>query len=342
MEWEQEKQRWEGFFSAWNGMEPRTSQTPRTPIWKKNKATLWYYPAKKRRYKTPIYLIYSLVNQPFILDLLPGSSLIEALVKKGFEVYLIDFGVPGYEDKELTLDNFITDYIQKGAKKVLSHSKASDLSVMGFCLGGTLAAIYASIANEPIRNLILDVAPIDFSGWQIFDQWAQVIKEEDLDFDAVIDTMGLIPSDFMEAGVRLITSPLYYSPYLSLLSKADKVEYVEKWRAFNKWTKGHIPLPGGVLKQLVNDFAKQNKLIKGTFKIHGEKVDLSNINCNLLVVASQFDRLVPKQTTEKIMDLVSSSDKKYHVNQAGHATLSGNGRLPDYLQDWLPERSNPL
>lgn len=342
MDSNKELERWQGFLSVWSTDEPKFGQTERVSIWKKNKATLWYYPAVKKKYNTPIYLVYSLINQPFILDLYPGSSLIEAFVHEGYEVYLIDFGIPGYEDKDLTLDYYIIDYIQKGALKVLAHSEATEMTVMGFCLGGTIAAMYASIAKEPIKNLILNVAPVDFSSGNIFDQWVQVVKDEDLDFDAFIDAVGLIPARFIEAGVRLITSPVYFSPYLSLLNKADNERYVERWRVFNKWTRGHIPLPGGVLKQLFTELGKKNGLVNGTLTVKNEKVDLPNINSNLLVIASEFDRLVPKETTYKIIDLVSSTDKKYHVLQGGHANLTKNGKLPDYLRDWLPKRSNPI
>lgn len=340
--WLKEKQRWRGFFSVWSKDVPESAQTPRLAIWKKNKTTLWYYPAVEKRYNTPIYLIYSLVNQPYILDLYPGSSLIEAFVNEGFDVYLIDFGIPGYEDKDLTMDNYIVDYIEKGAQKVMKHSKATEMTIMGFCLGGTLAAIYTSIATIPIKNLILDVAPIDFSNWPMFDQWVKAIKKDNLDFDSVIDSLGIIPSKLMEAGVRTITSPIYVSPYLSLLSKADKHESVKKWRVFNKWTKGHIPLPGGVLKQLVNDFLKDNKLVKGTLVINDKKINLRTIDANLLVLSSNFDRLVPRETTEEIIHLVSSSDKKFHLVQGGHTIMPKDGNLPDFLQDWLPERSNPI
>lgn len=342
MDWEKEIRRWKGFLSVWGEEEPPLANTDRLAIWKKNKATLWFYPAVKKKYQTPIYLIYSLINQPFILDLYPNYSLIEALVNEGYDVYLIDFGIPGYEDKDVTLDYYIVDYIQKGGKKVLSHSGATDLTVMGFCLGGTIAAIYASMENTITNNLILDVAPIDFSYWPIFDQWVSVIKEEDLDFNSTIETIGLIPSRFMEVGLRLITSPIYYSHILSLLNKADNEKYVERWRLFNKWTKGHIPLPGGVLKQLLNDFGKHNKLVKGELIIADQKVDLSNIDSSLLVIASQYDRLVPRETTKKIIHLVSSTDKSYHVIQGGHATFTNNGKLPEYFQDWLAARSNPL
>lgn len=339
MNGEMERKRWENFWGVIRGEERPSFSTERASVWKKNKATLWYYPATNKKFTTPIYLIYSLVNQPFILDLYPSSSFIGALVQQGYDVYLIDFGIPGYEDKDRTIDYYVSEYIQKGAQQALGHSKAKELTVMGFCLGGTLAAIYASIADEPIRNLILDVAPIDFSSGTSFDEWVRTIVEEDLEFDSLVDTIGLIPSPVMEAGIRLMTSPIYYSPYLALLNKADDPEYVARWQQFNRWTKEHIPLPGGVVKQLITDFIKGNKLVNGLLIVNDKKVNLSNIHANLLVLAAENDQLVPKETTYKIMELVSSTDKKYQLVQGGHTTLPKNGQLPDYLQTWLELRS---
>jgi polyhydroxyalkanoate synthase len=112
-------------------------------------------PPSEKKYRVPVFLVYSLVNKPVILDLGPGMSMIEAFVNDGFEVYLLDFGILGYEDGEISIDNYIVDYIQKGVQKSLRHSGAEEISIMGFCLGGTLAAMYASIANELVRHPFL-------------------------------------------------------------------------------------------------------------------------------------------------------------------------------------------
>ncbi|MDZ5472096.1 alpha/beta fold hydrolase [Bacillus sp. 31A1R] len=342
MEGNKEILRWKGFWSVFGGHEPPSATTPRKSIWKKNKTTLWYYPAKKKKFQTPLFLVYSLVNQPFILDLSPNISLIEAFVDEGYDVYLIDFGIPRYEDKDITLDNYIVGFIKKGVQKALTHSKAKDITVMGFCLGGTLAAIYTAIATEPIKNLILTVTPIDFSTVPAYDKWALALRNEKIDFDEFIDTIGLIPANFIEAGVRLVTAPVYFSHYLSLLNRGYEKHYVDKWILFNKWTSGHIPFPGATLKQLVNDLGKHNKLVTGELKINNQTVDLRNIKSNLLVVASDFDQLVPKEQTYPIVELASSEDKKYELLPSGHTGLTAKKGLPIYLKEWLPSRSNPI
>ncbi len=317
--------------------------TPRQAIWKKNKATLWYYAASEKKYNVPLFLIYSLVNRPFVLDLMEGGSSIEAFVSNGFDVYLLDFGVPGLEDKDLSIDDYVTDYIPKAVQKALNHASVEEMTIVGYCLGGTLAAIYGAIAEESIKNIVLIVTPIDFSEIPVFDKLLHAVRENDISFDKYIEEIGIVPARNVEAGVRLITSPIYYSPYLSLLLRADDPNYVERWIRFNTWTKGHIPLAGKTAKQISEDLLKGNKLIKGQLKINGKQVKLSNIHANLLVVVTENDRLVPKEQSIPILEEVSSLDKNCEILQGGHTgTNIKKDNLPAYLAEWLPLRSERL
>ena len=254
----------------------------------------------------------------------------------------MDFGIPGYEDKNITMDDYINRYIQKGVQQTLRHTGAEAVTLMGFCLGGTLTAIYGAMANEPIKNIILSGAPIDFTFDTSFSEWVSAFHQEKVDFDHFINTMGLIPASAMETGMRLLTSPIYYSPYLSLLNRAYDDEYRYKWSMMNSWTKGHIPLSGAFLKQILHDLVKENKLIKGELMIGEEKVNLSNIKASLLAVTTDSDQLVPKKHITPILELVSSEDVTFALETGGHANLTRNGELPGYLKDWLPQRSAPL
>lgn len=315
---------------------------PRKEIWKLNKTTLWHYRPENKKYSVPIFLVYSVINQPFILDLAPGSSLIQAFMDNGYEVYLLDFGCPGFEDKDLSLNDYITKYIQKGVQRALTHSKANEITIMGFCLGGTLAAIYTSIAEEPIKNLILSLTPINFQYFPQFDQWVDTFVKNEVDVAPILDAVGLIPSSFVQGGIRLITTPVYYSPYLSLINRAYDEQYNIKWSRLNLWTKSHIPISGAALNQLANDLVKENKLINGGLDVNGKHAHLKNIYANMLVIGSSYDQLVPKEQITPIMDLVSSDDRTFHLLTGGHANIPNNGQLPSYLTEWLNARSNPI
>lgn len=324
--------------------EKITERTPsgliRYSVWKRNKAVLWYYPSPTKASSTPLFLIYSPVNRADILDLLPGLSTIESFLSNGFDVYLLDFGVPGYEDKDLSMNDYIVKYIQKGVQRALLHSKAQDITIIGYCLGGTLATIYAAVAEEPIRNLILYVTPIDFETVPVFDEWAKTLRKDETNFDKIIEANGVIPPSSVKAAMRLITSPVYFTPYLSLMSRADDEEYVKKWKKFNNWANSYLPLSGALVKDLINELGNKNKLVKGTLMVDGKNASLRNIRCNLLVISSENDQLVPKEQTYPIMTLVSSKDKTFILSMKGHTGVSiRSGELPEFLQEWLPKRS---
>lgn len=266
--------------------------------------------------------------------------MIEAFVENGYDVYLLDFGVPGYEDKDITIDDYLVDYIQRGVRMALHHSKAKEITVIGYCLGGTLAAIYAAISLEPIRNLILCVAPLNFSDPPIFDKWIEAIRNGDLNMDRLLDAYGFIPGKFMKYSMRAVSAPIYFSHYLSLLNKGYDKDYVDKWRRFNNWTEGHIGFSGAAVKQLLNDLGKDNKFMNRSLVIRGKKADPSNIKANLLIVAASQDRLVPENLSKDFINVVSSKDKTYTLVSGGHTTLAVKGKgLPAFLADWLPKRS---
>lgn len=321
---------------------PEMGLTKKQAVWKKNKSTLWYYPPEDKKYSVPVFIVYSLINKPVLLDLGPGSSMIEHFLKEGFEVYVFDFGAPGYEDGDINLGDYIVEYIQTGVRRALRHSGSKEITVMGLCLGGTLAAMYASVAEEPIKNLILSTPLIDFNHLPEYDQWSNAIRKGDVNFDECLDAIQIVPGSLVNRGIRLTTSPIYFSNYLSLLSKADDPEYVAKWRRFNEWANDHVPFSGAALKQLINDLLKENKLIKGTLTIKKKKVLLRNIRANLLVVAGADDMLIPEEMITPVMELVSSEDKTYRLLRGGHTTINMTPRLPDYLAEWLPVRSGPI
>src|SRR5438477_9658233 len=102
-------------------------QTPKELIWTLNKARLYRYipvvPAEKR-YPIPLILIFALMNRPTIMDLRPGHSFVEYMVSKGYDVYLLDWGVPGPEDKGLKFDDYTLDYMPRAIRKMKAVSGA--------------------------------------------------------------------------------------------------------------------------------------------------------------------------------------------------------------------------
>jgi len=113
------------------GAKADTGQTPKEVIWTKNKAKLYHYePKVEKRYPVPILMIYALINRPYVLDLMPGNSLVEYLVGKGFDVFMLDWGTPGDEDKKTFIRRLCFRlYITRREEGTQSISRGGNLPV---------------------------------------------------------------------------------------------------------------------------------------------------------------------------------------------------------------------
>ncbi len=323
--------------------EPEVGLTPKEVIWKKNKAKLYRYtPVKDNLHKTPILLVYALINKPYILDLTPGNSLVEYLLNRGFDVYLLDWGTPGLEDSNMKLDDYIVDYIPKAAKKVLRTSKSPELSVLGYCMGGTMTSIFAALNEDlPIKNLIFMTSPFDFSDTGLYGAF---LDDRYFNLDKAVDTFGNIPPEMIDFGNKML-KPItnFYGPYVTLVDRSENQRFVESWKLMQKWVADGIPFAGEAYRQWIRDFYQQNKLINGELEVRGRKVDLKNIKANILNIAASRDHIAMPHQVAALMDAVSSEDKEYKLLQTGHVSVVFGPKAVKEtypsIGDWLEKRS---
>lgn len=333
-----EKERWNTIYKVLSEPKPAIESTPRKAVWKKNKSVLWYYPAPEKKHNTPIFMVYSLLNKPYILDISEEGSVIGNLTKQGYDVYMFDWGSPSLEDKDITLDNYVIDYLEVAVKRALRHSQAEEISLVGYCIGGTLSAILATITELPIKNLVLAAVPIDYSNIIVPEKWVKALQKGTLNFDRFADAYEVIPSEFLYT-IFMGLQGFNIGPNINLFTRANDPKYVDKWRRMDKWMKDAVTFSGAAFKQMFNELYKDNKLVKGEMKISGQKVDLANIKCSTLVISSTRDELVLESQSLPVMDLISSEDKDYQHVEAGHVSLCLTGQFAYAIDPWLSTRS---
>jgi polyhydroxyalkanoate synthase len=323
--------------------EPQVGLTPKEVIWTKNKAKLYrYQPTKPKTNKIPLLIIYALINKPYVLDLTPGSSLIEYLTDQGHDVYLLDWGTPGYEDRHMKFDDYVLDYIPRAVKKVLRTSEAEEISLLGYCMGGTMTSIFAALHPElPIRNLIFLTSPFDFSDTGLFTNW---LDERYFNLDKMVDTLGIIPPEMIDLGNKLL-KPLvnFVGPYVNLADRYENEQFIKSWSLMQKWVNDGIPFPGEAFRQWIGEFYQKNKLINDELYIRGRQVLLSNIKANILNIAAQRDHIAAPNQVKPLLDKVSSRDKTFEVMPTGHVSVIVGGtavkKTYPLIANWLSERS---
>ena len=333
------------------------AQTPKEVIWTLNKARLYHYiptlppvgaSGGRPRHPVPLLLVFALMNRPSILDLRPGNSFVEYMVKHGYDVYLLDWGAPGIEDKNLKFDDYVLDYLPRAVRKLKSFSGAEEFSLLGWCIGALITTMYAALRGDAsdLKNLILLTAPLDFTNRECggFIRW---VNDQHFDIEKILVTFGNMPGEMLDYGAKAL-KPVenYISNYLRLWENLNDPRVVESWHAMNTWVTDLIPLAGGAYRQLIDDFYRENRLVKGTMTLRGERVDLANIHASVLNVVANEDHIVPPEQTEHVMDLIGSQDKELLKIPGGHiGMMAGSAavkRTWPLIEAWLGERSGPL
>lgn len=326
------------------GAQAETGLTPKEVVWSRNKARLYRYQGEvDRKHRVPILFIYALLNRPYCLDLMPGNSFVEHLVGEGYDVYLLDWGLPGPEDRDLSFDELILDYMPRAVRKVLRRSGADELTMFGYCMGGSMSVMYASLLPEGLRNLILLATPVDCAP-QHTGQYGQWFEPDNHDPDVIVNSFGNLPAEFAYAGSSMLNPVTnYVGSYVSMWDMLLRDKPMTGWLAMNKWANDPVPMPGGAYKQWVRDFYQDNKLAKGELRLRGRRVDLANIRLPMLSIAGTKDHLVHLPQAEAVMDLVTSTDKEFLALDAGHVgLLTGRGArtaLWPKVTSWLQPRS---
>jgi polyhydroxyalkanoate synthase len=323
--------------------EPPIAPTPHKVVYTRGAMRLLRYEPARRRHRTPILFVYSLINKHTILDFLPGRSLIGFMVGQGFDVYAIDWGTAGPAEQRLTWDDVLRGLIRNAAKWTLRASGASDLTLYGYCMGGTLALAYASLYPEGIRNFVAQATPVDFHEGGIFTVWT---RPDHFNVDALVDAYGNVPIEIMEAGFSMMAPIQRMTKWLEVFRRIEDPEFVTTFLAMERWASDNVPFPGEVYRQYIKDCYQENNFCNGRMIIGGERVDLGRIRCPLLNLIAENDTIAPPRSSEVLNALVGSTDKETMRFSVGHIGLSTSSKGPKQIwprvAGWIAARSEPL
>ena len=329
-------------FGFLGSQDPAVGQSPKTLLHRRGTLGLYHYkPMAKEVYRVPILFVMATTNRGYIFDLTPGQSLIEFLLKRGYDIYIMDWNPPTGEERYLKLENYVLDFIPDCVRRVQKHSGIDDVSIVGYCFGGVLSVLYASLhADGPLKNLVCFTTPIDFSKMTLFHAWG---KASHGDVDRLVDTVGIVPPEMIVAGFDMVRPAGRVAGQIRLWDNMWNDEYVAAFRRSERWVNETLPLAGEYFRQTTKELMQKNALYKGTFRVGGKLVDLKNIKVPLLHVLAQYDHLVSPECGKPLIERVSSEDKEEVILPGGHVSLVAGAnaikRMWPKLDQWLEGRS---
>ena len=312
-------------------LDTSISTTPYEIVYEEDRVRLKHYRPEKQTVKTPLLVVYALINRETMLDLQPGRSVVQNFLKEGLDVYMVDWGYPTRKDRYLTIEDHVCGYMDNMVDFIRERTGFDKVNLMGICMGGAFCVMYSSIFPEKVNNLVTTVAPTNFDT----DKGLLHLWVPKLDVDRLVDTFGNMPGDLMNFGFLLLNpARLMIDKYVGFMENADNKAFVENFIRMEKWIFDSPDVPGETFRQFAHDCYRDNLLIKSEMYLGEHRVDLSRVTMPLLNIYAKFDHLVPPAAAELLPEKVGSKDKENVCLETGHIGIYVSGK---YQKEFAPK-----
>ena len=302
-----------------------TGVTPRVEVYSEDKLKLFRYqgPAEVVPDRTPLLIVYALVNRPYMTDLQEERSTIRNLLAAGQDVYLIDWGYPDESDRPLTMDDYINGYIDRCVDVICSRHRLERINILGICQGGTFSLCYTALHQDKVRNLVTMVTPVDFkTPDNMLSAWVQHI-----DIDLLVDTLGNIPGEMLNwTFLSLKPFSLTGQKYIGMVDVLEDRERLKNFLRMEKWIFDSPDQAGETFRQFIKDFSQDNGLLHDRIELGGRPVRLQDIRCPILNIYAEQDHLVPPDASRALRGQTATRDYTELSFPGGHIGIYVSGR----------------
>lgn len=293
----------------------------------------------ENKLKTPLLVVYALINRETMLDLQPDRSVVKTFLQEGIDLYMVDWGYPTRKDRFLTIDDHVNGYLNNIIDFICKKHAVPKINLMGICMGGSFCVMYSAQHPEKIKNLITTVTPTNFDT----DKGLLHVWMKDIDTNRMIRTFGNIPGDLMNFGFLLLNpARLMIDKYVGFMENMDNKDFVENFVRMERWIFDSPDVPGETFRQFVDDCYKNNLLIQSKMFLGGKLVDLKKLTMPLLNFFGEYDHLVPPQACNQLTKASGSKDTEDVCLETGHIGIYVSSKFQRQfapkIAQWLKER----
>ncbi len=303
---------------------PALGATPKDLLHKRGTLNLYHYrPLAEELYRVPVVMVMATTNRGYIFDLAPGQSLVEFLLKQGYDVYLIDWSPPRADEKRLRLEDYTLEFIPDCVRQVAEDCGEDEVTILGYCMGGVLSVIYAALHPEgPLKNLVCFTTPIDWTRMGLFTRWAH---RDFFDVDRLVDALGNVPSELIFTSFEMLRPATRSAGQIKLWENMWNDEFVKSHRMFERWSTDTLPFACEYFRQTIKELMWRNGLFENELTLGGRRANLGNIRAPVLHAVAEHDHIVPYDAAKPLVERVGSTDKQELVLKGGHVSVVAGG-----------------
>jgi polyhydroxyalkanoate synthase len=315
---------------------PAIGATPHDEVWHEGGARLLRY--RGARSGPPVMLVASLINRPWVLDLLPGRSVVEKLLDGGLDVWLLDWGTPRAEDAQRDLSGYALDRLPRAFEAVARAAGAPPF-VLGYCMGGTLSLLAAGADRIAPAGIVALATPVALHDEGLLSRWC---RTPGFDPAAMRRAYGNIPPHLLQPAFKMLDPVGLISKWVHLDEKIEDELFLRFFLAMESWLEDSVSFPGDAFVEWV-ELYRSDALARGRLTLDGARVDLGRVRCPVFNVMAEKDYITPPASSEPLAKLVGGPYAAKRL-KGGHIGLSTGGeahkRLWPTVAAWMRDHAN--
>lgn len=275
---------------------------PYEVVWREAQSYLRYYRSTSDDASPAVFIVPSLINRSYILDLLPEHSLIEYLTRQGVDVYLLDWGGAGEKETGFTSNHYLSKRLLPALNELKDHPA---LTLCGYCMGGVLALAAALEVQDSLKGLALLSTPWDFSRTSFSSLLQESPYQQSLRL--ALAERPTIAADWLQMAFYMIDPWKFHDKYEQFAKMEEDSEQYAFFLALERWINDGMPLSSALVEECIDIWIDKNALVNKSWRPLGRCVDPALIEIPTFIALPENDSIVPPECSGVLLNGLAQS-----------------------------------
>ncbi len=304
-----------------------------------------FAPTTETVLKRPLLIVPPWINKYYILDLNPDKSFIRWAVGQGLTLFCISWVNPDERHARKSFEAYMKEGIFEALDAVKAATGETDVTAIGYCVGGTLLAValayMAAKKDKRIESATFFTTQVDFShagDLKVFADEQQIRSIEE-----TMKARGYFDGMKMAKAFNMLRPNDLIWPYVVNVYLKGQAPF-----PFDLlyWNSDSTRMPAANHSFYLRNCYMENKLTRGEMEVGGVRLDLGKVTIPIYNLATREDHIAPARS----VFLGSSSfgsPVRFVLTGSGHIAGVVNppsrpkyqywtgGKVEGELEDWI-------
>jgi polyhydroxyalkanoate synthase subunit PhaC len=248
------------------------------------------------------------IKRHYIWDLTPESSVIQAALYDGMQVYLVEWVDPNASLAEAGLDQYACEWIDQCIDAIQARDPLARPILFSHSLGGILATVYAALRPERISGLLLLETPLRF-GDATGSFLPMLLSAPPV--TGLTRTAVRIPGSMISLVSANASPATFHAERMAdLWASVGSRTALHRHMLVERWALDEAPMAARLFEQIVEDLYRNDRFMRGSLVVDEQEITPAMVRAPLLAVYDPDSVIIPPTAVTDFLEACQSTDKR--------------------------------